>query len=94
MVRHKKADLEKIEQGVKLILEGIGEDTQRPGIKKTPLRVAHMFAEILGGTHEEAAELLRPIKTFPFTPCVNIISCLLREWLMWLTFLKEGESWV
>lgn len=62
MVRNKKADLEKIEQGVKLILEGIGENTQRPGIKETPFRVAHMFAEILGGIHEEAAELLRPIK--------------------------------
>jgi GTP cyclohydrolase I len=62
MVRDKKTDLKKIEQGVRLILEGIGEDTQRTGIKKTPLRVAHMFTEILGGIHEEAAELLRPIK--------------------------------
>lgn len=62
MARRKKTDLKKIEQGVKLILEGIGEDTQRPGIQKTPVRVAHMFEEILGGGHEEASELLRPIK--------------------------------
>ena len=62
MTRRKKADLKKIEQGVKLILEGIGEDTQRPGIKETPVRVAHMFAEILGGIHEEAVELMQPIK--------------------------------
>lgn len=45
-------DLEKIEKGVRLILEGVAEDPERPGIKATPRRVAHMFAEILGGITE------------------------------------------
>ncbi|MGA2588097.1 MAG: GTP cyclohydrolase I FolE [Candidatus Aminicenantales bacterium] len=45
-------DLEKIEKGVRLILEGVAEDPERPGIKATPRRVAHMFAEILGGIME------------------------------------------
>jgi GTP cyclohydrolase IA len=45
-------DLEKIEKGVRLILEGAAEDPERPGIKATPRRVAHMFAEILGGIME------------------------------------------
>ena len=35
-------NLKKIEKGVKMILEGIGEDTERPGIKDTPNRVARM----------------------------------------------------
>lgn len=55
-------DKKKIEKGVKLILEGIGEDPERPGIKKTPVRVASMLEEILGGTHENPAEQLFPIK--------------------------------
>lgn len=55
-------DKKKIEKGVRLILEGIDEDTQRPGIKKTPARVAAMFTEILGGTQEDPAVQLKPIK--------------------------------
>jgi len=55
-------NLKKIEQGVKLILEGVGEDPQRPGLKATPKRVAHMFSEILGGIREEASAQLRPIQ--------------------------------
>jgi GTP cyclohydrolase I len=55
-------DKKKIEKGVKLILEGIGEDTQRPGIQKTPARVAAMCEEILGGIKEDPAKYLKPIK--------------------------------
>lgn len=36
-------DLEKIEQGVRLILEGVGEDPNREGLLKTPARVARMY---------------------------------------------------
>ncbi len=42
----RKMDLTKIEDGVRLILEGIGEDTTRAGIVETPARVARMYAEI------------------------------------------------
>lgn len=52
----------KIEKGVKLILEGIGEDTDRPGIKDTPARVAKMFAEIFAGLKTPDEELLKPIE--------------------------------
>ena len=37
-------DLEKIARGVRLILEGIGEDPDRSGLKDTPQRTAEMFA--------------------------------------------------
>jgi GTP cyclohydrolase I len=52
----------KIEQGVRLMLEGIGEDPKRPGIQGTPRRVAEMFEEILGGSEAEAVRNLTPIE--------------------------------
>lgn len=42
-------DQKKIEEGVKLILDGIGEDLNREGIKDTPSRVAQMYLEIFEG---------------------------------------------
>ncbi len=57
-----KSDLEKIARGVKLILEGVGEDPERAGLKETPHRVASMFSEILGGLSENPARHLRVIQ--------------------------------
>ena len=42
-------DHEKIEKGVRLILEGIGEDPERPDLVETPARVARMYEEIFAG---------------------------------------------
>ena len=36
-------DLKKIEQAVTLLLEGIGEDVNREGLKDTPNRIARMY---------------------------------------------------
>ncbi|MGH1366901.1 MAG: GTP cyclohydrolase I [Calditrichia bacterium] len=44
-------DHEKIKRGVELLLEGIGEDLQRPGLQETPERVAGMYADIFAGLH-------------------------------------------
>ncbi len=46
-------DRKKIEQGVRLILEGIGEDLNRPGLKDTPARVASMYEEIFAGLTQD-----------------------------------------
>lgn len=46
-------DLDRIAAGVRLILEGLGEDLNRPGIVETPRRVAEMYAEICGGLYED-----------------------------------------
>ncbi len=54
-------DKQKIEQGVRLIIEGIGEDPKRPGIRETPKRVATMYSEILGGSREDPAAQLQVI---------------------------------
>jgi GTP cyclohydrolase I len=48
-------DKNKIEKGVRLILEGIGEDTERAGLKDTPQRFAKMCEEIFGGIGQESS---------------------------------------
>ena len=60
-----KVDLEKIAAGVRLILEGIGEDPERAGIVETPTRVAEMFAEVCGGLHDDPAAEVKviPVET-------------------------------
>lgn len=55
-------DKQKIEQGIRLLLEGIGEDPQREGLVETPDRIARMYEEICGGMYESAEEHLK--KTF------------------------------
>lgn len=40
---------EKIREGVRLILEGIGEDPDRPGLKETPGRIAQLYQELFSG---------------------------------------------
>ena|SRR5215472_16481325 len=46
-------DLKKIAAGVRLILEGIGEDPNRPGLRDTPQRTAEMYAELTAGIHQD-----------------------------------------
>ena len=55
-------DKQKVEQAIKLLLEGIGEDVNREGLLETPARVARMYEEIFGGFDEDAAVHLA--KTF------------------------------
>ena len=42
-------------EGVKLILEGIGEDVEREGLLETPERVAKMYEELAGGYTDSAS---------------------------------------
>lgn len=51
-------DYEKIKQGVRLMLEGIGEDVNREGLLETPERIARMCSQIYGGLTEDAGEHL------------------------------------
>ena len=53
---------QKIQDGVRLILEGIGEDLNREGLRETPERIARMYEEICGGMTEDAGKHLQ--KTF------------------------------
>jgi GTP cyclohydrolase I len=47
-------DQGRIEKAVREILEAVGDDPDREGLQRTPERVAAMYAEILGGMHEDA----------------------------------------
>ena len=49
-------DSEKIKEGVRLILEGIGEDTEREGLLETPDRIARMCEQIFGGLGQDASK--------------------------------------
>lgn len=40
------------------LLEAIGEDPERPGLKQTPQRVAELYAELFAGVGQDAAEPL------------------------------------
>ncbi|HYA12547.1 MAG TPA: GTP cyclohydrolase I FolE [Thermodesulfovibrionales bacterium] len=55
-------DLKKIEKGVRFILEGIGEDPERAGLKDTPRRVAKMYEEIFAGLKTPSEEILAHIE--------------------------------
>ena len=57
----KKIDLDKIAQGVRLMLEGIGEDPTREGLQKTPERVADFYAELTEGMWVDASEHIVPL---------------------------------
>ncbi len=52
-------DYDKIKAGVRLILEGIGEDVEREGLLETPDRIARMCGEIYGGLYEDPAKHLQ-----------------------------------
>ena len=45
-------DQEKIKEGVRLLLEGIGEDPSREGLIETPDRIARMYTELFSGMEE------------------------------------------
>jgi GTP cyclohydrolase I len=59
--KNDRLDRKKIEEGVRLILEGIGEDPQREGIAATPRRVAEMYDEVFAGYGHDASEVVTVI---------------------------------
>ena len=56
-----KFDEAKIHEGVRMILEGVGEDPHREGLVATPHRIAKMYKEIFGGMHEDSTEVLSAV---------------------------------
>ena len=57
----KKVDLERIAQGVRLMLEGMGEDPDREGLQRTPERVAQFYAELTEGMWIDPKEQIVPL---------------------------------
>lgn len=56
----KNIDTEKVEQATRMLLEALGDDPEREGLKETPKRVAKMYQEVFEGmcyTNEEIAKM-------------------------------------
>lgn len=82
---HKKADKflkkdskfnpDKVEEAVKMLLEGFGEDINREGLKDTPARVTGYWAELLEGsqyTNKEIANMFNTSFEVGHDPIVTI----------------------
>src|SRR5512141_719336 len=52
-------DLARIELAVREVIEALGEDPEREGLRETPIRVARMYAELFEGLHTDPRENLR-----------------------------------
>jgi GTP cyclohydrolase I len=56
-------DKKKIIKGMKLFLEGIGDNPEREGLKDTPRRVAEMCEEIYAGIGVDASKQIKVLKS-------------------------------
>ena len=60
--KNQKISDEKAEEAIKTIIEWVGEDTEREGLKSTPRRVIKAFKEYFEGYKQDPSEYLT--KTF------------------------------
>lgn len=51
-------DQERIAAAVRELLEAIGEDPDRPGLRDTPRRIAEAYAELFAGLHQDPLAVL------------------------------------
>jgi GTP cyclohydrolase IA len=65
-------DRDKIEQGVRQILEGIGEDPDRGGLRETPSRVARMYEEIFAGVDVDASQIVTVVEGADFDEMIMV----------------------
>ncbi len=57
--RPNRMDKKKIIEGVRLILEGIGEDPNREGLKRTPERIYELYRDIFSGLKTKPEKALK-----------------------------------
>ena len=50
--------LSRLRRAIREVLEAVGEDPDRPGLRETPERAARMLLEVFSGLHEDPAEAL------------------------------------
>ena len=65
-------DAAAIEEGVRMILRGIGEDPERGGLRETPARVARMYAEIFGGIDVDASQIVTVVEGADFDEMIMV----------------------
>ena len=74
MAEERNVDTEKIKKAVLEILEAVGEDVNREGLKNTPDRVARMYSELLAGMSQDPEEYIG--KTFTEKDIANVVAYL------------------
>ena len=65
-------DHAKIEQGIRMVLEGIGEDPTRGGLRETPARVARMYEEIFAGIGVDASQIVTVVEGADFDEMIMV----------------------
>lgn len=55
----RRIDAPAIEEAVRTILRAVGEDPEREGLRRTPERIARMYAELLAGYYLDPHDLVR-----------------------------------
>lgn len=65
-------DHEKLVAAARMILEAIGEDPNREGLRETPQRIARMYAEVFEGLHKDPGESLKTIFTEDYDEIVLV----------------------
>lgn len=61
MTERLSVDTEKIESAIKNLLNGVGEDPEREGLKDTPRRVSRMYSELLAGYAKDPKKYLESV---------------------------------
>jgi len=65
-------DKQRIESAVREILEAVGEDPDREGLRETPARVARMYAEMFAGLRLDPRTYLRRVFTVKYDEMVVV----------------------
>jgi GTP cyclohydrolase IA len=65
-------DAAAIEEGVRLILRGVGEDPERGGLRETPARVARMYEEIFAGIGVDASQIVTVVEGADFDEMIMV----------------------
>jgi len=65
-------DAAAIEEGVRMILRGIGEDPERGGLRETPARVARMYGEIFAGIDVDASQIVTLVEGADFDEMIMV----------------------
>jgi GTP cyclohydrolase I len=65
-------DLDRIRHAVREILQAVGEDPEREGLRETPDRVARMYAEVFQGLHQDPRLHLKKLFTQKYDEMVLI----------------------
>jgi GTP cyclohydrolase I len=58
LVANSNIDFKEIQQAIHKILKAVGEDPDRPGLKRTPDRIARMYIELFSGYQMDPAQVV------------------------------------